>query len=98
MWRKNNIGFTGFNSLYHFFNGGRYKRSVFAVINRTGFEYGGRGRYVAHVQNLAPAKTEPAITNNQALFTVGELSGDSLHTKSATARYDNNCVGLVDIF
>ena len=62
------LGLDGGN---HLLDGGRGERRLGLVAGGGRFQYGFFGRDAAHLENLAPAVAEEAVTDHQAVLASG---------------------------
>ena len=92
MWSEDDVWLFSLDRRYDFFDGGGAEGGLRAMFDRAGFQNGGFGCNFPHIQDLAPAKTEKTVANDQAVFAVGELAGYRFHTEGAAA--GNDCDGL----
>ncbi|MNM25928.1 hypothetical protein D3C81_363850 [compost metagenome] len=86
------------NGCQHFVQRGWGVGSLATSVDRSGFQHRGGRRDVAHLKDLAPAITEPAVAYHQALLVGGKLSRHRFHAKCAAARDHRNGLGVVDLF
>ena len=101
MRRKHHLGTLGEDRGDHLVDRRRRKRGRFAVTHAraaaTRLEHIGACRDPAHVENLRPAKTEPAIAQYQAAPATGKLARHGLHGKGAAARHHGHRAGAVGL-
>ncbi len=79
------------------FDRGRREGRLGAAANLAGLEHGAFGGNAAHLENLRPAETEPAVADDQHLLAGGELAGHRFHAESAAARHDDGGLGVIDL-
>jgi hypothetical protein len=82
----------------HVFDRRRCIGSLSSLFDRTRLQHDRFRRNAAHVENLRPAETEPAIADDQTLPVRCELPGNGFHAESAAARDDNGRLRVVDFF
>ena len=78
---------------------GRWRKwSLPALADSTRLEHDGLRRNGAHVEYLAPPKTEPPIANDEAFPSRGELTRDGFHSEGSAARHHDRRSRVVDAF
>ncbi|MNG79364.1 hypothetical protein D3C79_379730 [compost metagenome] len=98
MGGEDNLRLVRLNGCQHFVQRGWRVGSLAARVDRSGFQHRGGRRDVAHLKDLAPAITEPAVAYHQALLVGGKLSRHRFHAECTAARHHRNSLGVVDLF
>ena len=74
------VGENGGNYLVHW----RWRvGGLMIVLHWSCFQYCRVGRDATHIENLAPAVTEPAVADDQTVLSMTELAGHCFHSETA---------------
>src|SRR5690606_31063146 len=73
------------------------KWCLWTRLRLLGSQHSRLGRYVSHIENLAPAETEPAIAYHQAMLARRKLPGHRLHAVGSTTRHDNRRLRVIHL-
>ncbi|MNM53654.1 hypothetical protein D3C81_647590 [compost metagenome] len=98
MGGEDNLRLLRLNGCQHFVQRGWGVGSLTTSLDRSGFQHRGSRRDVAHLKDLAPAITEPAVAYHQALLAGGKLSCHRFHAECAAARDHRYSLSVVDLF
>ena len=98
MRRKDDSRFLSRNLRFDFFNRTRCpgRFGICALLTR--FQDNGLTGDTAHVKNLCPPVTEPAISNDHDFLAMGKLTRHGFHAKSAAAWHQDHGVRRIDVF
>ncbi|MNS09884.1 hypothetical protein D3C72_413820 [compost metagenome] len=98
MGREDDFRFLRRDGCQHFVQRRRGVGGLATRLDRPGLEHRSGRRDVAHLQNLAPAITEPAVAYHQTLLAGSELPRHRFHAECAAARNHRHRLGVVDLF
>ncbi len=83
---------------HHLFNGRRRESRLGARIHGPRLHHRLAGGNAARLEDLRPAKTEPAVADDQAAGSGGKLAGYGLHGEGSAAGHDDHLVRTVHLF
>ena len=95
---KHQGGFFRTDGRHDFFDRARRPGRLAAFTNAARLHHDRIAGDMAHIENLRPAVAEPAVANDQHLFTGSELARNRLHAKGAAARNQHRAACVIDLF